>query len=58
MAVEEILMQIMTPPGRVVGAAPIFRHMADVIGLVEILNRLLSWDSNQGAVSPENGCWS
>ena len=52
MGVEKIPMKIMTPPGRVVGAAPIFRHMADVIGLVEILNRLLSWDVNQCAMSP------
>ncbi len=42
----------MQPPGRVVGAGPLFRQMADDIGLVEIVNRQVRWDARQCRVSP------
>ncbi len=40
------------PSSRTVGAAPIFRHMADEIGMVSLMNRLLPWDPHQCRVSP------
>ena len=43
---------IQEPAGRPVGAAPLFRHMADTIDLVAIVNRMVPWDRRQCRVSP------
>ena len=45
-------MNILTPTSRVVGAAPLFRHLADDIGLVDLINRMVSWDRDQCRISP------
>jgi transposase len=45
-------MNIIPPPGRRVGAGPLFRQIADDIGLVEMVNRQVRWDDRQCRVSP------
>ncbi len=40
------------PTSRAVGAAPLFRALADAIGVVSIVNRLVAWDPRQCRVSP------
>lgn len=40
------------PTSRPVGAAPLFRQLADDIGWVPLLNQLLPWDARQCRVSP------
>ena len=40
------------PTSRPVGAAPLFRQMADDIDLVGIVNRMVRWDTRQSRVSP------
>lgn len=40
------------PTARPVGAAPVFRAMADTLDLVGLLNQLLAWDPTQCRVSP------
>ena len=45
-------MNILSPPGRVVGAGPLFRQIADDIGLVDVINRQVRWDARQCRVSP------
>ncbi len=46
------LMKLVELPGRVVGAAPVIRGMADAIGFVDLLNTLLPWDAQQCRTSP------
>ncbi len=43
---------IQEPTSRTVGAAPLFRRMADEIGLVTLINGMVRWDARQSAVSP------
>ena len=45
-------MELMTPPGRVVGALPLFRQLAQDIGLVEAINQTVRWDARQCHLSP------
>jgi transposase len=40
------------PTSRPVGAAPLFRQLADEIGVVSIVNTLVAWDPRQCRVSP------
>lgn len=40
------------PTSRTVGAAPLFRQMADEIGLVRLINAMVRWDTRQTAISP------
>lgn len=43
---------IFEPQSRVVGAAPLFRQLADEIGVVAIVNQHVRWDPAQCRVSP------
>lgn len=45
-------MNILIPSSRVVGAAPLFRQLADDIGLVDLINHQVRWDTQQCHVSP------
>jgi len=45
-------MRLLTPPGRVVGALPLFRQLAQDIGLVEAINQTVHWDARLGHLSP------
>ncbi len=45
-------MRLLTPPGRVVGALPLFRQLAQDIGLVEAINQTVHWDTRQCHLSP------
>nr|WP_278281301.1 IS1634 family transposase [Sulfobacillus thermosulfidooxidans] len=45
-------MNFLIPNSRVVGAAPLFRQVADDIGLVDMVNRSVRWDARQCHVSP------
>lgn len=45
-------MKLVELPGRVVGAAPVIRGMADAIGFVDLLNTLFPWDAQQCRTSP------
>ena len=45
-------MHYYTPPGRVVGASPLFRQLAQDIGLVPVINRSVRWDAAQCRWSP------
>ncbi len=40
------------PSNRTVGADPIFRQMADEIGLASLMNRFLPWNPHHYRVSP------
>lgn len=43
---------IQEPTSRTVDAAPLFRQMADEIGLVTLIKAMVRWDVRQSAVSP------
>ena len=43
---------IQEPTSCTVGAAPLFRQMADEIGLVALINGMVRWDTRQSDVSP------
>ena len=49
---NRLCMNFLIPNSRVVGAAPLFRQMADDIGLVDMVNRSVLWDARQFHVSP------
>lgn len=40
------------PTSRTVGAVPLFRQMAQEVGLVTLINGMVRWDTRQSAVSP------
>ena len=46
------------PTSRPVGAAPLFRQMADDIDLVGIVNRMVRWDTDKVGCPPANASCS
>lgn len=47
-----MLTNIQEPMTRPVGAAPLFRQMADDIHLVPLINQMVRWDDRQTRLSP------
>ena len=46
------MMKLSEPTAHVVGAAPFVRALADHVGLIDLLNRLLKWDPARTRISP------
>jgi hypothetical protein len=49
-----MMKMLQEPTSRSVGAAPMFRQMADEIELIKLIHEMVQWDMYQTAVSPGN----